>query len=204
MEIIFDWIVLNYVELLGAILGIIGVYFQVKQNVWVWPLSIIASLLYVFVFFQARFYALMSLQFYFIGVSIFGWYQWLNPGKKKRDSTKKNQLGIIRMNLNRTISYGIFFIILSAALYWFMKELTDDSAPFWSGIITSLSFVASLMLARKIIEQWVVWIVADTIAVVLYFYQGLYPSTVFYFILIIMAIFGYLQWKKVLIANHDS
>jgi len=194
MENITYWISTNYIELLGALLGILGVFFQIKQIVWVWPISIIASVMYIVIFLQARLYGLMSLQFYFISISIYGWYQWKHP--KSQDSIITNELPVIRLNLKTTLIYTILFSGFWLILYWFLRKYTDDVNPLWGAIVTALSLVASLMLAKKIIEQWFVWIIADSIAVVLYFNQHLYPTTVFYFILVIMAVIGFYQWKK--------
>ncbi len=191
---IINWILNNYIELLGALLGIVGVIFQIKQNVWVWPISILASVMYVVVFLNAQLYALMSLQFYFIAVSIYGWHQWRHP--KIKDGIVTNQLPITRLNLKTTTLYSLLLIIFWLLLYWFLKTYTNDSAPIWGSLVTAMSLVASLMLAKKIIEQWFLWLIADTIAVILYISQHLYPTAVFYFILVIMAIIGYSQWKK--------
>lgn len=197
MNEIIQWITIHYVEILGSILGILGVYFQIKQDIWVWPISIIASILYVIVFLNVHLYALMSLQFYFIAVCIYGWYQWKHP--KSETSFTPNERPVIQLNVKYTLIYSALFIAFWALLFWFLKEFTNDSAPLWSSLITALSLIASLMLAKKIIEQWFVWIVADSIAIILYFHQHLYPTTVFYFILVIMAIIGFKQWKKEMI-----
>ncbi len=197
MNEIIQWISIHYVELLGSALGILGVFFQIKQNIWVWPISIIASVLYVLVFLHVHLYALMSLQFYFIAVSIYGWYQWKHP--KPENNVITEELPVTRLNLKTILIYSALFVGFWMILYWFLKEFTDDSQPFWGSIITALSLVASLMLAKKIIEQWLVWIIADSIAVVIYFNQHLYPTTIFYFILVIMAIIGFKQWKKEMI-----
>jgi len=191
---IINWIVANYIELLGALLGIVGVFFQIKQKVWVWPISILASVMYVVVFLNAQLYALMSLQFYFIAVGIYGWYQWKHP--KPKDDSVANELLVTRLNLKTAALYLLLLAVFWVLLYWFLREYTNDSAPVWGSLITAMSLVASLMLAKKIIEQWLLWFIADTIAVILYISQHLYPTAVFYFILVIMAIIGYYQWKK--------
>jgi len=194
MTDIINWIVSNYIELLGALLGIVGVSFQIKQNVWVWPINILASVMYVVIFLNAQLYALMSLQFYFIAVGIYGWYQWKHP--KPKDGIVTNELSITSLKLKTTILYSSVLAVFWVLLYWFLKEYTNDSAPILESLITAMSLVASLMLAKKIIEQWLLWFIADAIAVGLYISQHLYPTAVFYFILVIMAIIGYYQWKK--------
>ena len=193
-EIIY-WISIHYIEVIGAILGILGVFFQIKQIVWVWPVSIIASVMYVIVFLHTRLYGLMSLQFYFIAVSVYGWYQWVHP-KPQGEGIITDKLPVIRLNLKTTLIYTALFVGFWLTINWFLREYTDDAKPLWGSMVTALSLVASLMLAKKIIEQWFIWIIADSIAVVLYFYQHLYPTMVFYFILVIMAIIGFYQWKK--------
>ena len=192
MENTVSWLLTNYIEIFGAALGILGVYFQIKQNIWVWPLGIIASAFYIIVFFSAQLYALMSLQLYFIAISIYGWYQWKHP----QNQHKEKERPIIRLNFKNTMIYLILFIGLWLLLFLFFKFFTNDSSAVWDSVVTALSLVASLMLAKKFIEQWLVWILADSIALVLYFFKQLYPTVIFYLILVVMAIIGFKQWKK--------
>ena len=93
------WVIDNYLEIIGTISGLIYLYFEIKQKVWLWPLGLITSSIYAVVFFESKFYADMSLQFYYIGISIYGWYWWMHGGESDGDK----ELSVSRINAKLAI-----------------------------------------------------------------------------------------------------
>lgn len=186
------WLTANYIELMAAALGLIAIYLQIKQKVWYWPVSIVLVSLYIIVYIRAKLYADMSLQVYYLVISFYGWYHWLfgkreDPGEKLPVSFVTKKLSFILL-----LASIAFFIIISAILVNF----TDSDLPYWDAFTTALSFVATWMLARKIIENWLVWIIVDAVSVGIYIYKGLYPTTVLFTVLTILAVVGYRAWLK--------
>jgi nicotinamide mononucleotide transporter len=177
------------IEVVAAFTGILSVLFQIRQNVLVWFFGIVASLLYTWVFFYSRLYALMSLQAYYIAISIYGWVVWVR--KKKQDDT-----AIRRLSFGETIRFFLILAMLSGAFFLFLSRYTDSIVPFADAFITASCLVASYMLAHKYLEQWLVWLVVDVISIFLYFYQHLYSTVVFSIVLSVMAVVGFSQWKK--------
>ena len=177
------------IEVVAAFTGILSVLFQIRQNVLVWFFGIVASLLYTWVFFHSRLYALMSLQAYYIAISIYGWVVWVR--KKKQDDT-----AIRRLSFGETIWFFLILAMLSGAFFLFLSRYTDSVVPFADAFITASCLVASYMLAHKYLEQWLVWLVVDVISIFLYFYQHLYSTVVFSIVLSVMAVVGFSQWKK--------
>ncbi|PLX06943.1 MAG: nicotinamide riboside transporter PnuC [Marinilabiliales bacterium] len=200
MSLIIDWIVANWVELAAAILGLIGITLQIKQNSLYWLTSIIMVSLYIYVFFVSGFYADMSFQFYYLVVSIYGWYFWLTV----KDKQQKSEIRTSRLNKNQ----WIYSILVSSAfyilIYLILYKFTDSEVAIGDAFTTSLSFVATWLLARRILENWLFWIVIDAVSTGLYIYKGLYPTAILFTVLTILAVVGYIKWKKSLDLDADK
>lgn len=186
------WINNHLVEVLGTIFGILYIFFSIKQNIWCWPVGLITSLLYVYVFFISKFYADMGLQVYYVFVSIYGWYFWLYGGKKNKTDNLEVTVTDLKLGIILFIVNAVFFVIIAYVLVNF----TDSPLPYWDAFTTALSLVATWMLARKIIEHWILWVVVDTVSLALYFYKGLYATVILFTVYTILAIIGYFEWRK--------
>lgn len=192
MEILIKWLSGNYIELLGAILGFIYIFLSIRQNIWTWPVGLLTSALYVWVFLHTRLYADMSLQVYYVAVSIYGWYEWLNG--KSSDSGGK--LTISHLPLKLGIILCVISVLLVFLIWLILKNYTDSPVPFADSLATSLSIVATWMLARKILEHWLVWIFVDAFSIGLFWYKGLFPTVILFIVYTIMAFAGYVEWRK--------
>jgi nicotinamide mononucleotide transporter len=186
------------IEILGAITGLIYLLFSIKQNIWLWPWGIITSLLYVFVFYRSKFYADMSLQVYYLGISIYGWYFWL-AGRKKEG---KSNVPVIRASGKEWSVFIIITILFTLISGYGLDNYTDSPLPYWDAFTTAGSIVATWMLARKYLEHWLFWIVIDAVSLGTYVYKGLYPTVILFYTC--MAAIGYFQWKKEWIKNSGT
>jgi len=192
---IWDWLCDNYIEVLGTLAGLIYLYLEIKQNIWLWPLGVVTSALYVYIFFMSKFYADMGLQVYYLLISFYGWYIWIKGMNPKKETVQSVSHITSRLAV---ILVGISFIIY-CFLVWVLTQFTDSQLPYWDAFTTALSVVATWMLARKILEQWFVWVVVNAVSLGLYLYKGLYPTSVLFIFYTSMAVVGYYQWKKELL-----
>lgn len=190
LEIVIQWISLNYLEVIGACLGIIYVILATKQNIWCWYAGIINVIIYIFVFIDARLYGDMALQILYLLMSFYGIYKW-----KFSKTNTDNELKITNIGKKQFLYLLIITIILSVG-FGYILTYTNTDVPRWDGITTALGLVGTWMTARKFIENWLVWIIANSLCVALYFYKELYPTVGFYAIITILAIIGYFKWKK--------
>ncbi len=191
-----DWLSGHYIEVLGVVTSLIYLYFSVRQIIWLWPFGIISSALFMWIFFSSKFYADMGLQVYYLGISIYGWIYWVR-GSSMGGSQKELKVSRITGSLGRLLSgLGLMFFIGIVAI---LKYFTDSDVPWGDGFTTAASIIATWMLARKILEHWLIWIVVDLVAAGLYFYKGLYPSAILYIIYALIAVLGYRQWKRDLV-----
>ena len=196
MEIVATWVIEQYFEIIAAGLGFIAIFLQIKQNVWYWLVSIIMVSMYIYIYIDVRLYADMSLQVYYLIISFYGWYMWLY-GEKLNDH--KTQLSVSTISQTLLVILTIISIVLFFIIAWILLHFTNSDLPYWDSFTTSLSFVATWMLARKKIENWLIWIVVDAVSVGIYLYKELYPTAVLFLFLTLLAFVGYSKWKKDLI-----
>ena len=190
-----DYLFQNWVEIAGAVLSVIYLYLSIREKSALWIFGFISSLLYIFVFFESKLYADMSLSFYYLGVSIFGWITW----QQKTTQLQDTKLHITRISgKKQLLQYVLGTLIAYLAYYLILQYLTDSTIPAADSVVGALSVIATWMLAKKKIENWLIWIVVDAFAAGLYFYKELYPTAILFVIYTVMAVVGYKQWKKTL------
>ena len=178
---------------MGAIFSLIYLYLSITQKISLWIFGFLASAFYTVVFFQTKFYADMSLQFYYLAISVYGWINWKHGPQQTGNelpATSTPKRMIFPLLLASIFIYSAYYIILS--------RFTDSTIPISDSLVGVLSVIATWMLARKFIENWLVWIVADALATGLFFYKELYPTGIIFIIYTLMAVVGYFQWKKAL------
>jgi nicotinamide mononucleotide transporter len=189
---ITEWLLSNKIELLGAILGILYIVFSIRQNIFTWPTGLLTSAFYIVVFYESALYAAMSLQVYYVFISIYGWYFWL----KDKNDGNKSALPVQFVNKKLWVKIGVFSILTYSFILLILLNFSDSDVPYMDSLTTSLSIVATWMLARKYIEHWIIWIFVDIVSSGLYIYKNLWPTVVLFIVYTIMAFIGYLEWKK--------
>lgn len=199
-----DWVVEHSIEIFGALSGIIFVYLEIKGNIWLWPLGILTSAVYIYVFFESKFYADMGLQWYYLVISIYGWYWWRRGARERRGEGERERMadgggslkGVSRLRPSTGLILGLITLLLFVVIRYILINFTDSPVPGWDSLTTSISVVATWMLARKIIEHWILWIIVDIISIGLYIYKGLYPTVVLFTVYSVMAFIGFIEWRK--------
>lgn len=185
-------------EILGTLASIVYLYYSIREKIWCWPWGIVASVVSITIFFTVRLYADMGLQFYYLFISIYGWYYWLY-GKSKQSGS--------HVVITRTLSFqwfllllagiGTYILILGVLLYvpdWLQIE--KSSMPYLDALTTAASIIATWMLARKLIEHWLLWIVIDALSMGMYLYKGLYFYAFLFVVYTVGALIGYVEWRK--------
>ncbi|MDB5152608.1 MAG: nicotinamide mononucleotide transporter [Mucilaginibacter sp.] len=179
----------TWLEIIGVITGLLCVYLAAVNNIWNWPLAIISVGIYIFIFFDARLYADMGLQFYFLGMNIYGWYYW-----SRKPATEK-KTPVMRIT-RREVLLSVIAIIIFTFILGSVLKYTPASYPYIDSFCTACSLVAQVFLARKVLENWLIWIFVDIIYVGVYIFKGLDLTAVMYAIYVGIALLGYIDWKK--------
>ena len=176
-----------YIEVLAVLFTLLSVYLTVKKNIHCWSTGIIALIFYAIIFLDARLYANLILQGIFFIQSVYGWIVWKQEEKERP----------IRMwNIFQSSVYATLSGLLLIIVYYTLANYTNGNFPFMDSTATVLSLVANWALAKKYLDNWVLWIVVDIIYIVMFIMSGLYLSAILYFILLILAVMGFKQWIK--------
>ena len=179
-------------EFLAFSFGIISVIYAKKENILVYPTGIICTVITVYILYKAQYFGDMMMNIYYSLMSIYGWWNW------SRIQNDKYLLKITRFSKNDlglTVFLFLLTITITYAVYTF--NLTEIKIPNYIDIFTSgIFFTAMWLMANKKLESWVFWIIGDIITVPLYAYRGLGMLSLQYIIFTILAIQGYLEWKK--------
>jgi nicotinamide mononucleotide transporter len=178
-------------EFIAFVCGIASVLFAKKENILVYPIGLVSTIITVYLLFQAKYFADMAINFYYSIMSVYGWLLW-------NKTSSKPELKISRTTKSeKFIGIGLFFItmIFTYSIYHFFDYKLE--IPNYIDILTSgIFFTAMWFMAKKKIENWTLWIIGDLIVVPLYAYRGLGMLAVQYFIFTLLALLAYNQWRK--------
>ena len=180
----FNW---SIIESTAVFFSVLYVILAIKENVWCWGAAAISVILYIYICYTAQLYPETGLQFFYLLMAIYGYYQW-----NKNDSSLKVQQWTITKH---------FFILLLGALLSFLMGFyfsiyTNAAMPLVDSFTTVFSIFATYMVTKKVIENWLYWIVIDAVSVYLYFSRDLHLTSLLFLAYTIIAIFGYFSWIK--------
>ena len=181
----------SWLELAAALLALVMVGCNMREIHWGWPLAIASSLLYFFVFFEARIYGDASLQIFFAIVALWGWFQW-----RRGHRADGAPLRIARLSPR-----GLAVTLLACAVAWpavarFLQRFTDTDVPWGDGFATGQSLVGQFLLARKFIENWWVWLAVNIVSIGLFIHKGLWLTVALYAVFAVLSAAGYLAWRR--------
>ncbi|MBO4602050.1 MAG: nicotinamide mononucleotide transporter [Salinivirgaceae bacterium] len=186
-----NWLADNWLELFGVVSTIIYLVLSIRQSIWLWPLGALSSALYVAIYFVHKFYADMGLQVYYLIISIYGFYIWASHKTKTGETIR-----ICSPDKKQWIVLTICTLAIFGFLYWLLANFTDSPIPAGDAFTTALAITATWMLTRKMIEQWLIFIVADSASAIMYAGKEMQLTAFLYIIYTAMAIIGYLKWRK--------
>jgi nicotinamide mononucleotide transporter len=192
-------------EIIAVVFGLLSVWFAKSANILVFPTGLVSTVIYIFICFFAQLYADMGINLFYTGMSIYGWYIWT-----RRDINKKHRP--IKWNTRKEQWFGIaavfvFFWMILGLLWVFNRnnlEYINSFVPYIDSFTTAIFFVGMWFMARKKIENWIYWIIGDLISVPLYFYKGLVFTSFQFFVFLILAIMGLMEWKRMREGSRQS
>lgn len=188
----------SWLEAVAVLFGLLSVWFAKKENLLVYPTGIISVLIYVYICFFAGLYADMGINFFYFIMSIYGWYKWTRKDKKD------NYIPISRNTFAQHIICIAGLIIFFIILRYVLMNFTNSTVPNWDSTTTAIFIVGMWLMALKKIENWIAWIIGNIISIPLYFYKGLVLTSFQFTVFLIIAISGYLEWRKKLLQIEKS
>ena len=183
---------MGWTEVAGFVTGALCVWLVVKQNVWTFPVGIANNVFFIVLFTQAGLYADAGLQVVYIGLGVLGWYWWLHGGPER------TALTVHRTPRAALLPLAVGLVATTAVLTWVLTTWTDSTVAVADSLTTAMSLTAQLMLNRKWIGSWWVWITVDVLYIGLYAYKGLYLTAVLYLLFIAMCVQGLREWRRAL------
>ena len=180
----------SLLEVAGVISGLLCVYLAAKNIIWNWPLAIISVAIYIFIFYDSHLFADMGLQVYFLAINIYGWYFW---SKKSSSATKTP---VTSINKREVIISALAIVIFTFLLGSILYNHTVASYPYLDSFCTACSIVAQFFMARKVLQNWLLWVFVDIIYVGIYIFKDLHLTAAMYAIYIVIALIGYMDWKR--------
>lgn len=188
---------MTILEIIAAVFGFLCVWFCIIRNVWTWPTGLVQVLLLIAVFYHAKLYADMALHVIYVGLQIFGWVAWQKSKQRNRaNSTGSEVVAIRSLNRRENVTCILVTILLTVAFSSILMRWTDAELPIADSFVAAASLVAQFLLATRYCENWIYWIVIDTVGIGLFTYKELFPTAILYALFWGMAIAGLIAWKR--------
>ncbi len=181
-------------DLVAILFGLLSVWFAKKDNIWVFPTGIINTAIYVYLLWKWSLLGDMMINFYYVVMSIYGWYHWT----RKKDNVV--EFPISRMNTAEkkwSLIIFVLTIVFVAIVYTIFDKFTHWTS-YVDTFVTGIFFVGMWLMAKRKIENWILWTIGDVISIPMYFAKGYTFTSIQYLIFTIIAIYGYLEWKRIL------
>ncbi|GLK90367.1 nicotinamide riboside transporter PnuC [Pseudomonas turukhanskensis] len=181
---------MSALEIVAVLFNVVGVWLTAQRIRWCWPVSVVAVLLYAWIFYDVKLYSDLLLQLIFAVLQGYGWWRW-STGR-----VDAGKVRVERLPLRTAVLSLLAGVVGALTLGSVMHYLTDASIPWADAALTSFSLVASVWAARKYVASWWLWIVLDTLYVGMYWYKDLYPTAGLYAAFVLLAIYGLRAWQK--------
>jgi nicotinamide mononucleotide transporter len=185
----------SWLEYIAVFAGIGSVWFSRVENILVYPIGLISTIIYVFLSFQYHLIGEAGVNIYYSVLSIYGWYLWA-----KKNEQQETILHITHSNKKDLLLQVTFFAILYITIYYSLIYLKTffypGVIPFGDAFASATAFTGMWLMAKKKVESWMWWILTNISSVPLYFTKGLVFTSFYYFVLLIMAFFGLMEWRK--------
>jgi len=189
---------IDWFELTAAVFGAVSVWLLARRNILAFPLGIVNVSMYVVIFYNARFYSDMALQVVYIVLQIQGWYAW-SRGEKASDE----RIAVRRFTPQNWLLSAVLLVFGTVVIGYLMSSYTNAALPWLDAGTTSLSLIAQLWMNKKYLENWVLWILVDFVYLYQYGVKELYVTMGLYAVFLVLAVSGYLNWKKEEIAARN-
>ncbi len=181
---------MSSIEIIAAILGLANIVLLVRRSIWNYPFGIAMVVLYGVVFYQARLYSDAGLQVFFFVVQLYGWWVWYHA---------RGGDGLVRVETLSGWGRLAWCAVIAAVTVlegWYLTHYTSDAAPWMDANTTAMSVVAQYLLSVRKVENWILWIVTDVVQIGLYYWKGLYPTTVLYALFLVISLVGLWEWRR--------
>ena len=177
-------------EVIAVVLAVTYLVLAIRQNIWCWAAAAISTLIYLFIMFEARLYMESVLQLFYLAMAAYGWYQWRRSGKP--DDKLQVSTWPVRAHVF-AIATVLILVFVSGHL---LTEYSDAALPHLDSLTTWGAIIATYMVARKILENWIYWFIIDAVSVGLYLNRGLFLTALLFVVYLVLIVIGYRSWRE--------
>jgi nicotinamide mononucleotide transporter len=187
---------MSLLDIAGTVVGLIYLWLELKASRMLWIVGVIMPAIYIFLYWQAGLYADFGINVYYLCAAVYGFIVWTRG--TSRDDAAKSALRITRTPLRLLLPMALTFVAALLLIAAILLRYTDSTVPWADSFTTALSIIGMWMLTRKYLEQWLAWIAVDAVSCVLYVYKEIPFTAALYGIYAVIALFGYIRWKKMM------
>jgi nicotinamide mononucleotide transporter len=188
---------IHFTELLAVITALAYVIFASHGSLWCWPAAMISTLLYTYIFYDVYLWSDSALQVYYFAMAIYGWWNW----SKHSSSDDSQQLEIVQYELYYHIVAITGLVVFSLILGYVMANYTPSHFPYLDAATTVFAIFATYLVAQRVLENWLYWIVIDFVSIYLYHAKDLAPTAILFVLYVVLAAYAYFQWRKILLSQ---
>ena len=205
----------HWLDITTTVLGLAYILLEYRASVWMWAVGFAMQALGIVLYYQKGLYADCGMEFYYLSMTVYGWWRWSRPRETHprplpvREGSDYSQgddsaaelsapLPVSSIPYKEGLRMGLLALFLWAVIYWLLVTFTNSNVPLADAFTTALSIVGIWALAHKYLEQWFIWIAVDVVTSVLYFYKDIPFKASLYALYVVIAIFGYLKWRKMI------
>ena len=194
-QIISGLLQTRWYEFIAVVFGIASVWFSKKENILVYPVGLVNTILYIFISIQGHLYGEATVNLYYTVVSIYGWLLWAKKDEIKRPIVQI-RFSTAKEWVHQLIFFVFFYVVLFLALNYLKKEFAPGALPVADAFASATAFTGMWLMARKKVESWYWWIATNIASIPLYFVKGYVFTSFYYLVLLILAVSGLIEWMK--------
>lgn len=176
-------------EIIAVVTALLYVFFAAREKPVCFLFGFLSSVIYIYITYVAKYYFDTFINAYYVVMSVYGWIHWKQPGNGQ-------QRVITSWGTGKFIGVIVGGITITVIFGWVSSLYTDASLPYIDGFTTVFALIATWMVVKKYLENWLIWIVVDAIGVGMYWWKNLYLTAGLYFVYTIIALIGYMEWKR--------
>jgi len=215
-----EFIIAHWLDIVTTVLGLAYILFEYRASAWMWLVGFLMQSLGIVLYYQKGLYADCAMQFYYLAVTIYGWWRWVKAplcppnrvevaeeeaslrggleGAEASPSRGRLEGAVTHFPRHLVLPWLAIIAVVWAFIYWLLVTFTNSNVPVADSFTTALSIFGIWALAHKFLEQWFIWIAVDVVTSVLYFYKDIPFKGSLYALYVVIAIFGYRRWRKMM------
>lgn len=193
---------LMMLDILSTVVGIVYIVLEYRASIWLWFASIIMPLIDIVLYLEAGLYADFGMAIYYAVAAVYGFIVW-RYGRKRGQETA-GEMPVTHYRRKLIIPSAVVFALAWIGIYGILARFTDSDVPLTDSFVNALSIIGLWALARKYVEQWLIWIVVDAVCCALYAYKGIPFKAMLYGAYAVIAVFGYARWKRMMTVAKDG